>query len=135
MKSLIGTELHRRTKTMLHSVAILSTALDPRFKNIEFLHGKYFNLIYLNIINYIFIGGTREKVFSDLHALAEQYYVEEEVLEEGDVQPSAKRIRVDETLAALFGNVYSVGVNEPLQDQIIAYKRSPCIDIKGNSSY
>lgn len=131
MKSQIGVELVRRTKNMLHSVAIVSTALDPRFKNMDFLHGKYLFKYVMNIYIIILTGGSREKVFSDIEALAEQHYVQEEVIEEGDVVPSVKKLRYDETLKELFGDSYSIRVNEPLQNQIFAYKRSPCIDIKG----
>jgi regulation of enolase protein 1 (concanavalin A-like superfamily) len=41
MKVKIGMEFSDQSKSMLHSVALTATALDPQLKNIDFLHGKY----------------------------------------------------------------------------------------------
>lgn len=44
MKNTLAVQLSGRSKTMLHSLAIVATALDPRFKDLPFLFGIFIYL-------------------------------------------------------------------------------------------
>lgn len=70
-------------------------------------------------------------MYKNVEDLALKHYVQEEIIS-GEVEPSTKKVRRDESLQCIFGDsIEKVTRNNPFQVEFAMYKAAPTIDING----